>query len=190
MKRIGIFGGSFNPIHKGHIHIGLKAIADKEVDEIHYLVSPQNPLKCDQQLLDEQLRFRLTIKALADYPLLKASDFEFHLPRPSFTWKTMDALRQHYPADQLVLLIGADNWLLFDRWANHAQLLANYQFLIYPRDGYEVAAADLPANVRLLDAPIYPYSSTMIRQAVQTGGDIAEMVPDAIKDDVKRLYGT
>ena len=178
MKRIGIFGGSFNPIHKGHIHIGLKAIADKEVDEIHFLVSPQNPLKCDQQLLDEQLRFRLTIKALADYPLLK-----------SFTWKTMDALRQHYPADQLVLLIGADNWLLFDRWANHDQLLTNYQFLIYPRDGYEVAAADLPANVRLLDAPIYPYSSTMIRQAVQTGGDIAEMVPDAIKDDVKRLYG-
>ena len=189
MKRIGIFGGSFNPIHKGHIHIGLKAIADKEVDEIHYLVSPQNPLKCDQQLLDEQLRFRLTIKALADYPLLKASDFEFHLPRPSFTWKTMDALRQHYPADQLVLLIGADNWLLFDRWANHDQLLTNYQFLIYPRDGYEVAAADLLANVRLLDAPIYPCSSTMIRQAVQTGGDIAEMVPDAIKDDVKRLYG-
>jgi len=101
----------------------------------------------------------------------------------------MDALRQHYPADQLVLLIGADNWLLFDRWANHDELLANYQFLIYPRDGYEVTATDLPANVRLLDAPIYPYSSTMIRQAVQTDGDIAEMVPDAIKDDVKRLYG-
>ena len=189
MKRIGIFGGSFNPIHKGHIHIGLKAIADKEVDENALSRIATNPLKCDQKLLDEQLRFRLTIKALADYPQLKASDFEFHLPRPSFTWKTMGALRQHYPADQLVLLIGADNWLLFDRWANHDQLLANYQFLIYPRDGYEVTAADLPANVRLLDAPIYPYSSTMIRQAVQTGGDIAEMVPDAIKDDVKRLYG-
>ena len=174
MKRIGIFGGSFNPIHNGHIHIGLKAIENKEVDEILYLISPQNPLKCDQQLLDEQLRYRLALKALADFPLLKASDFEFNLPRPSFTWKTMDALRQLYPAD---------------RWANHDQLLANYQFLIYPRDGYEVTATDLPANVRLLDAPIYPYSSTMIRQAVQTGGDIAEMVPDAIKDDVKRLYG-
>ena len=189
MKRIGIFGGSFNQIHNGHIHIGLKAIENKEVDEILYLISPQNPLKCDQQLLDEQLRYRLVLKALADFPLLKASDFEFNLPRPSFTWKTMDALRQLYPADQLVLLIGADNWMLFDRWANHDQLLANYQFLIYPRDGYEVTATDLPANVRLLDAPIYPYSSTMIRQAVQTGGDIVEMVPDAIKDDVKRLYG-
>ena len=97
MKRIGIFGGSFNPIHNGHIHIGLKAIENKEVDEILYLISPQNPLKCDQQLLDEQLRFRLTIKALADYPQLKASDFEFHLPRPSFTWKTMDALWQSRP---------------------------------------------------------------------------------------------
>ena len=182
MKRIGIFGGSFNPIHKGHIHIGLKAIADKEVDEIHYLVSPQNPLKCDQQLLDEQLRFRLTIKALADYPLLKASDFEFHLPRPSFPLKATGV-------QTCALPIGADNWLLFDRWANHDQLLADYQFLIYPRDGYKVAATDLPENVRLLNAPIYPYSSTMIRQAVQTGGDIAEMVPDAIKDDVKRLYG-
>lgn len=188
MKRIGIFGGSFNPIHKGHIHIGLKAIADKEVDEIHYLVSPQNPLKCDQKLLDEQLRFRLALKALADFPLLKASDFEFNLPRPSFTWKTMDALRQLYPADQLVLLIGADNWILFDRWANHDQLLANFHFLIFPREGYEVTATDLPANVRLLDAPIYPYSSTIIRQAAHAGGDIAEMVPKAIKDDVKRLY--
>ena len=102
----------------------------------------------------------------------------------------MSALRLLHPADRLVLLIGADNWLLFDRWANHDNLLANFQFLIYPRDGYKVTTTELPANVRLLDAPIYPYSSTMIRQAVQAGEDIAEMVPDVIIADVKKLYGT
>ena len=132
--RIGIFGGSFNPIHNGHVALGREMLSAVALDEVWYMVSPQNPLKKTAgDLAPEEIRFVLTQKALDDEPQLKASDYEFHLPRPSYTWNTLQHLSQDYPDDEFVLIIGGDNWECFDRWAHYEGILREYEIAVYPR---------------------------------------------------------
>ena len=114
--KTGIYGGSFNPIHNGHIAIARKMTELAGLDEVWLVVSPQNPLKERGDLLDDRLRLEMTRMALAPYPKLKASDFEFALPRPSYMWNTLQALSAAHPDREFTLLIGADNWEVFSRW--------------------------------------------------------------------------
>lgn len=187
--RTAIFGGSFNPIHNGHIRLAHQVITEGHADEVWLLVSPQNPLKQHQSLQPEAIRLELTRRALAADPQLIASDFEFTLPRPSYTWNTLCALREAYPDRQFSLLIGADNWALFDRWAHPDDILSNFPLLVYPRPGYPLSPEALPPSVHLIQAPLFPYSSTDVRQAVQSGAAITEMVPECIREEVMRVYG-
>ena len=113
---IGLFGGSFNPIHNGHVRLAKSLLQEAALDEVWFLVSPQNPFKQDQQLLDDDKRLQLVRLALKEEPQLMASDFEFHLPKPSYTWNTLQALEQEYPERKFTLLIGGDNWEAFDKW--------------------------------------------------------------------------
>lgn len=169
MADIGIFGGSFNPIHKGHVSLARQLLRKVALDEVWLLVSPQNPLKPQSSLLDDNMRLEMARLALAEEPDIKASDYEFHLPRPSYTWNTLQHLSQDYPQHRFTLIIGADNWHVFSQWRNSSDIIANYPIVIYPRDGYPVDAALLPSSVRLVNTRLYNMSSTLVRQLIAEG---------------------
>ena len=187
--KTGIYGGSFNPIHNGHIALARHLLQEAELDEIWFVVSPQNPFKVQQQLLADDKRLLLVRKALAPYPQLVASDFEFSLPRPSYMWHTLQSLANDYPEREFTLLIGADNWTVFDRWYHAADIIAHYPIAIYPRTGSPIDTSTLPPTVRLYDTGLYDISSTEVREKAAHGEDVAQLVPAEIVDDVKRHYG-
>lgn len=182
--RTALFGGSFNPIHKGHVALARQLIREGRTDEVWLMVSPHNPLKTQGGLLDEQARLRLARLAVEGEDGVSVSDFEFHLPRPSFTWTTLLALREACPDREFSLLIGGDNWLVFDRWAHHEEILANHEIWVYPREGCAIDAAGLPPQVHLLEAPLFLWSSTMIRQRISAGEDCSGMLPQRVGDEI------
>jgi nicotinate-nucleotide adenylyltransferase len=187
--RTGIFGGSFNPIHNGHIALASQIVDHAGLDELWFMVSPLNPFKrAATNLLADRDRYALVSKALAGHDGMRASDYEFHLPKPSYTWNTLEHLSADYPDRQWVLVIGADNWLAFDRWAHAADILAHYEVVVYPREGCPIDASRLPSGVSLVATRLYPVSSTDVRNRVARGLDIRGLVPDCIVDDVERLY--
>ena len=185
---IGIFGGSFNPIHNGHIALAKAFLEEENLDEVWFMVSPQNPFKVNQQLLADHLRLELVRKATADNPHFKASDYEFQLPKPSYTWNTLQHLSHDFPTHRFTLLVGGDNWEAFDRWYHADDILANYNIVVYPRRGQGVEIASLPENVSLLQTPLIDISSTDIRYRMECKEDISELVPAEIVNDVMQLY--
>ena len=181
MKRIGIFGGSFNPIHNGHIALAQAVLRQCALDEVWLMVSPQNPLKQeDTDLLDDNLRLQMAEKALEGVEGVKACDYEFRLPKPSFTWNTLQHLTKDYPDHTFILLIGGDNWAHFQRWRHWQNILCHYEVVVYPRDEY-------PGTV---DVPLLDVSSTEIRRRVRAGESIRGLVPDSIISYVERYYRT
>ena len=170
--RTGIFGGTFNPIHLGHLALANYLCEENWVDELWFLITPQNPFKQEQTLLDNHLRMKMVEAAIADYPRFKASDFEFTLPRPSYTVTTLQKLSETYPGREFVLIIGADNWAAFDKWKSPEEILRNHQILVYPRPGYEINPHELPAQVRAVNTPLLEISSTFIRESIASGKDI------------------
>jgi len=189
MRRIGVFGGSFNPIHLGHLAVAQAVIHQNLVDEVWLMVSPQNPLKqTATDLAAEQDRLTLARLAVKDCSNGFVSDFEMQLPRPSYTWRTMEALQKQYPQQQFSLIIGADNWLNFNRWAQYEELLAAYPLLVYPRKGYPISADTLPPSVHLIDAPLFPFSSTSIRKSIKNGASVEQQIPTSILTAAEKLY--
>ncbi|MBQ6433442.1 MAG: nicotinate-nucleotide adenylyltransferase [Bacteroidaceae bacterium] len=163
---IGIYGGSFNPIHQGHLALGRWLVRHTLVDELWFMVSPQNPLKPAAGLLDDNARLRLARLAVGRSRRLRVSDFEFSLPRPSFMADTLAALRQAHPEHDFVLVIGADNWHDFPRWHRPDDILAHHRLIIYPRPGYDIDDTTLPHGVTLAATPLHDISSTQIRRAI------------------------
>lgn len=190
--RTAIFGGSFNPIHRGHIALARQVVEQGLADEVWLLVSPQNPLKQQSDLLPENTRLHLARLALDGIDGVEASDFEFSLARPTYTWKTLDALRTTYPERSFSLLIGADNWLLFNRWAHYEEILQSTPLLIYPRPGYELNPAQtplpLPSSARLIEAPLFPFSSTDVRRAIRSSADCSEMLPQSAAEAIVEAF--
>lgn len=183
--RTGIYGGSFNPIHNGHIAIARAMLDCDAVDEVWFMVSPQNPLKQSADLLDERLRLDMTRRATADIPCVTACDYEFHMPRPSYMWHTLQSLSRDYPDREFTLLIGADNWQVFDRWYHADDIIAHYPIRIYPRRGYDIEASTLPHNVKLVDTGLYDVSSTMVRERIRRGEDVSKLIPASIIEMAK-----
>lgn len=189
-RSIGLFGGSFNPIHCGHISLARHLLQAAGLDEVWFVVSPMNPFKAQaDDLLADDLRLRMVQMALADEPQMQACDVEFHLPRPSYMWNTLQHLVRQYPDSRFTLLIGADNWLSFQRWAHWQDIMSHHAIVVYPREGCPVSPHSLPAGVKLVPAPLFPISSTMIRQRVAAGLPITGMVPPAIASAVVEYYG-
>ena len=185
---IGIFGGSFNPIHNGHVALARQLLDVVGLDEIWFMVSPHNPLKNQNDLIDDNLRLKMTEVALKYEPQLKASGYEFAMPRPSYMWHTLQSLGKDYPGREFVLLIGADNWLCFKRWYEWRKILDNYRIVIYPRTGSSIDAASLPAGVRLVDTGLFDISSTEIRRKVKVGEPISHLVPYEVAGMVEEYY--
>lgn len=187
MTETGIYGGSFNPIHKGHVELGDFLCRTENLDEIWFMVSPQNPFKkTAPDLLDENARLELVRTAVRTHPRLKACDFEFRLPRPSFTADTLCALRDSFPHRRFALIIGADNWLSFDHWRRPDEILRHHRIIVYPRPGYEMDASRLPSGVSLAETPLIPISSTDIRRTIAQGGDASGMLDQAVWEEICR----
>ena len=179
--RVGLFGGSFNPIHNAHIALASTICEQARLDEVWFMVSPQNPLKQAQDLLGENERYEMVKLALeSQEKVLMASNYEFHLERPSYTWKTLRALKLDFPQHEFSLIIGGDNWVRFPRWAHSEEILANHHIYIYPREDSEIDEATLPENVHLIHTPKINITSTMLREMVRNGKDISAFVPEKV----------
>lgn len=186
--KVGIYGGSFNPIHNGHLALAEAFLRQAELDEVWFMVSPQNPLKANTSLLDDKIRFKMVQKVLKHKRNLIACDYEFHLPKPSYTWDTLQRLSNDFPQHQFTLLIGSDNWTAFDRWYHHEDILQNYKIVIYPRLGDEIGKNELPNSVSLLNAEFINISSTEIRERIANGKSIDHLVPAEIAVEVTNAY--
>lgn len=169
--RIGIYGGSFNPIHRGHTELAASIVRQGLVDELWLLVSPLNPLKQNVTSDIAEYEHRLNMARLATEHIegVKVSDFERHLPLPSYTVTTLGELRKAYPEHEFVLVIGADNWERFPRWYHAQEIIDTYSILIYRRPGCELDEKALPSSVQVVDTPLYDVSSTQIRESVKKG---------------------
>lgn len=181
MKSIGLFFGSFNPIHLGHTQLAEYIFEYSGVDEIWYIVSPRNPLKEQSELIDEHLRFRLIEMATEGKDYLKVSDIEFNLPKPSYTINTLQALSEKYPEDNFILLIGSDNMQIFDKWKDYQTILNEYSILVYPRKDfdYEPFEEIYPDMQILEEAPFFEISSTDIRELIKNNQDASQWLhPD------------
>lgn len=187
---IGIFGGSFNPPHNGHTAIAREMLRQGKVREVVMMVSPQNPLKESAELIDENERLRLATLACEDAPHIHASGFELSLPKPSYTWLTLQALSQTHPQSKFCLIIGADNWQIFPRWYKSKDIISAYNILIYPRNGFHVNTADLPSGVSYVDMPTIDISSTEIRRRIEAGEDASQLVAPRVWEEItkKHLY--
>lgn len=183
---IGIFSGSFNPVHIGHLALANYLCEYEGLDEVWFMVSPHNPLKAEDFLLDDEFRLELVRFAVAGYPKFRASDFEFRLPRPSYTVHTLDQLKLTYPQDTFHLIIGSDNWALFPRWYQSERIIAENHILVYPRPGYAVDGDTLPANVRLASSPTFEISSTFIRRALAEGRDVRYFLHPAVYEALRQ----
>ena len=171
MIRTGIFGGSFNPIHKGHIILARQLKKQAALDEVWLMVSPQNPLKQHTDLLADEARMEMARKAVEGEEGIMACDYEMHLPKPSYTWNTLQALSRDYPDREFVLMIGGDNWELFDKWYHAEDIRQHFEIVVYTRT---------PGDAGFIDI-----SSTEIRRRIREGLSFEDLVPTAVADIIK-----
>lgn len=188
--KIGIFSGSFDPIHVGHAMVANFLSQYCGLDAVWLMPSPINPLKQGTTPVSESLRLEMCRIVAAKCTSVGVSDFEFNLPKPSYTWRTLCELRDTFPEHEFSLVIGSDNWLVFDRWRNYEDILRHFNIIIYPRPGYEVAG-ELPLNVKLLkEAPQALISSTFVRKGIQEGKNMNFFLDPAVTEFIKanKLY--
>ena len=186
--KIGIFGGSFDPIHIGHAIIAQHIISSGAVDRLWFMVSPVNPLKVGKErLVTDTDRLRMVEMVSRPMEGVETSAFEFTMPRPSYTIDTLNALQAKFPDDEFYLVTGGDNWEIFTKWRNSDEILAKYHLLIYPRLGYDVVIPDeLKDRVTLVDAPIIEISSTEVRERLANGQSVRYYVPDEVLAYIER----
>lgn len=179
--KTGIYSGSFNPIHIGHLALANWLCEFTEIEELWFLVTPHNPLKEKGDLMDDQLRFEWVKKAVANYPKFKASDFEFSLPQPTYSIYTLQALEKAYPNREFYFIMGADNWKYISRWFEYERIISNYPILVYPRRGFDIEIPKQYTQVKKVEAPLIEISSTFIREAWKAGKDIRFFLPEALR---------
>lgn len=182
--KIGLYFGSFNPIHIGHLIIANHILNEYAVERIWFIVSPLNPFKASESLINEYDRLHLVQKAIEDDARLKASDIEFLLPKPSYTVHTLAYLKEKYPEHAFSIIIGSDGFQNLDKWKNPEIIIDNYPIIVYKRPKFEVNNK-LKATITVLDAPLLEISSTQIRELVKSGKSIKYLVPSSIEEDIK-----
>lgn len=177
---IGLYFGSFNPIHIGHLIIANHIVNHSDIDKIWLVVSPHNPLKEAHSLLNEYNRLHLVELAIADNPKLRASNIEFHLPKPSYTIDTLTYLKERFPLEQFSVILGSDSFQNIHRWKNYEQLVKDYSFLVYNRPGFTVTETH-GARITILEAPLLELSSSYIRKQIKENKSIKYLLPEIVE---------
>ncbi len=190
MKKIGLFFGSFNPVHVGHLIIANTMAYSTDLNEVWMVVSPQNPFKKNNSLLHAFDRIAMVEKAVAANYKLKVSDIEMHLPIPSYTIDTLTVLSEKYPENEFVLIMGEDNLVQFQNWKNHEQILAYYSLYVYPRPNTAPHPFKEHPKVHFVEAPLLDISATYIRKTIAEGKPIQYLVPDEVAEYIrwKKFY--
>jgi nicotinate-nucleotide adenylyltransferase len=186
---IGLYFGSFNPIHVGHLIIASHILNETNLQKIWFVVSPQNPFKTSSSLLNEYDRFHLIQKAIGDNDRLRAVDIEFSLPKPSYTAHTLTYLKEKYPTHSFKIIMGSDSFQNLERWKNTEFIINNYPIIIYKRAGFEIDNR-LNAKIEILEAPLLQISATHIRELIAAGKSIKYLVPQNVEEEIiaSRFY--
>ncbi|MCH5245128.1 MAG: nicotinate-nucleotide adenylyltransferase [Muribaculaceae bacterium] len=190
-KTIGILGGSFNPVHIGHVMLASYLTQFTSLDSVWLTLSPLNPLKANSsELIPDVQRLNMLAIATKNAPGIEICDIELSMPRPSYTINTLDFLCKKYPGRQFKLIIGSDNWKIFEQWRDYRRIIDQYGVIVYPRPGYPLPSL-YEDGVDVIDAPVFNISSTFIRRAVAKGFDMTFFLPSGVFDYIKknRLYG-
>jgi nicotinate-nucleotide adenylyltransferase len=184
-QKIGLFFGSFNPIHLGHLIIANVMAENTDLNRVWLVVSPQNPLKPSKGLLHEFDRYDMVKAAIADNYKLEASDIEFNLPKPSYTIHTLAHLTEKHPTKEFKLILGEDNLENFTKWKNYQEILDQFGLYVYPRPGVTNTELSRHANVKMVEAPLLDISATYIRNCIKDNKSIRYLVPEPVENMIK-----
>jgi nicotinate-nucleotide adenylyltransferase len=188
MTKVGLFFGTFNPVHTGHLIIAEYFVEQTDLKEVWFVISPQNPLKDRRTLLADHHRLTLLKIAIEDNPKFKVTDIEYKMSKPSFTIKTLAFLSEKYPDRKFVLLMGSDNLVTLHKWMNYEQIINYYEIYVYPRP--ESPEEKLPEykNVKLIKAPLIEISSTFIRKSIKEKNDVRYFLPDKVYNYIHEMH--
>lgn len=183
--KIGLFFGSFNPVHVGHLVIANIMAETTDLNKVWMVVSPQNPFKPSKGLLHEFDRFDMVRAAVYDHDKIDASDIEFHLPKPSYTIHTLLHLAEKHPDKQFKVIMGEDNLVNFVKWKSHERILEDYGLYVYPRPDAQLSELKTHPNVKMVDAPMMDISATFIRNCVRKRQSVRYLVPDVVEEMIR-----
>ena len=181
---IGLYFGSFNPIHIGHLIIANHVLNETNLEKVWFVVSPQNPLKESRSLLNEYDRLHMVRQAVQDDNRIKCSDIEFNLPRPSYTSNTLAFLSEKYPDNKFSIIMGSDSYQNLDRWKNYEHIISNYSIYVYKRKSFEIEKSFSKTPI-ILNAPLIEISASQIRQNIKEGKSIRYLVPEVIREEIE-----
>lgn len=184
--KVGLFFGSFNPIHVGHLIIANTMATHTDLQQVWFVISPHNPHKNKQSLLHEFDRYDMVAKAIDDNPTLKACDIEFHLPQPSYTIDTLTHLQEKYPQHQFALIMGSDNLTNFASWKNYEKILEYYKLYVYPRPNTPPTEFDKHPKISWVKAPLMDISASYLRQCIKEGKSIRYLVTESVEELIRR----
>lgn len=181
-NRIGLFFGSFNPVHVGHLALANFIAENTGLSQIWFIVSPQNPFKEENDLADTILRIKMLEASVRDYTKFKICDIELSLPTPSYTYLTLKELQKLYPDYNFTIIMGSDNLQQLHRWNSAEQIAQDYDLIIYPRPGFKIDNKHLNLRLEIIEAPVFNIDSTTIRQGIKLGKNYEFMVPKEAYD--------
>jgi nicotinate-nucleotide adenylyltransferase len=182
--KIGLYFGSFNPIHNGHLIIAQHFLEETDLERIWFVVSPQNPFKQNHSLLNEYHRLFLVQKAIEGESNMKAVDIEFGLPKPSYTIDTMTYLEEKYPEHQFCIIMGSDSFQNLEKWKSGSLIMSRYPIYIYVRSGFEVDQKKITENILVLKAPLLDISASLIRKKIGEGKSVRFLIPDSVNEEI------
>mgnify|MGYP000873501809 FL=1 len=180
--KVGLFFGSFNPIHIGHLVIANHMVEYSDLDQVWFVVTPHNPFKNKNTLLDNYQRLEMVYRATKDYTKLKPSDIEFNLPQPNYTINTLVHLQEKYLKNEFALIMGEDNLKSFHKWKNYELILENHHIYVYPRVSEQTVSTQFDGHkkIHVINAPLMELSSTFIRKSIKEGKNVQPMLPQHV----------